>query len=80
GLSVVKLEKFENLERMVNRLVKQFSLLKRERDEIASVLEVKSGENKETKNRLEKFSRERHLIRSKLDVLINKLESMERTG
>lgn len=77
---MVKLEKFENLERMVNRLVKQFSLLKRERDEIASVLEVKSGENKETKNRLEKFSRERHLIRSKLDVLINKLESMERTG
>ncbi len=77
---MVKLEKFENLERMVNRLVKQFSLLKRERDEIASVLEVKSGENKETKNRLEKFSRERHLIRSKLDVLIDKLESMERTG
>jgi FtsZ-binding cell division protein ZapB len=77
---VVKLEKFENLERRVNRLVKQFSLLKRERDEIASVLEVKSGENKETKNRLEKFSRERHLIRSKLDVLIDKLESMERTG
>jgi len=77
---VVELEKFENLERMVNRLVKQFSLLKRERDEIASVLEVKSGENKETKNRLEKFSRERHLIRSKLDVLIDKLESMERTG
>ena len=77
---MVKLEKFENLERMVNRLVKQFSLLKRERDEIASVLEVKSGENKETKNRLEKFSRERHLIRSKLDVLIDKLENMERTG
>jgi len=77
---VVKLEKFENLERMVNRLLKQFSLLRRERDEIASVLEVKSGENKETKNRLEKFSRERHLIRSKLDALIDKLESMERTG
>jgi FtsZ-binding cell division protein ZapB len=77
---VVKLEKFENLDRSVNQLVKQFSLLKRERDEIASVLEVKSGENKETKNRLEKLSRERHLIRSKLDVLIDKLESMERTG
>ncbi len=77
---MVKLEKFENLDRSVNQLVKQFSLLKRERDEIASVLEVKSGENKETKNRLEKLSRERHLIRSKLDVLIDKLESMERTG
>ncbi len=77
---MVKLEKFENLDRSVNQLVKQFSLLKRERDEIASVLEVKSGENKETKNRLEKLSRERHLIRSKIDVLIDKLESMEHTG
>ena len=77
---MVKLEKFENLERRVDQLVKQFSFLKREKDEIASVLEVKNGENKETKNRLEEFSRERHLIRSKLDVLIDKLESMERTG
>lgn len=77
---MVKLEKFENLERRVDQLVKQFSFLKREKDEIASVLEVKNGENKETKNRLEEFSRERHLIRSKLDVLIDKLESIERTG
>ena len=77
---MVKLEKFENLERRVDQLIKQFSFLKREKDEIASVLEVKNGENKETKNRLEEFSRERHLIRSKLDVLIDKLESMERTG
>ena len=77
---MVKLEKFENLDRSVNQLVKQFSLLKRERDEIASVLEVNRDEKKETKNRLEKFSRERHLVRTKLDVLIDKLESMERTG
>ena len=77
---MVKLEKFENLERRVDQLVKQFSFLKREKDEIASVLEVTNGENKETQNRLEEFSRERHLIRSKLDVLIDKLESIERTG
>ena len=77
---MVKLDNFENLERRVNQLVKQFSLLKRERDEIASMLEAKRGENKETKNRLEKFSTERHMIRSKLDGLIDKLESMEHTG
>lgn len=77
---MVKLDNFENLERGVNQLVKQFSLLKRERDEIASMLEAKRGENKETKNRLEKFSTERQLIRSKLDGLIDKLESMEHTG
>ena len=77
---MVKLDNFENLERRVNQLVKQFSILKRERDEIASVLEAKRGENKETKNRLVKFSTERQLIRTKLDGLIDKLESMEHTG
>ena len=76
---MVKLEKFENLEKSIDQLVKQFSLLKRERDEIAGVLEVKKGESKDTKSRLEKYSRERHLIRSKLDGLIDKLESMERS-
>jgi FtsZ-binding cell division protein ZapB len=77
---VVRLEKFENLERRVNQLVKQFSLLKGEKDELAGVREVKGRENRETKNRLEKLSRERHLIRSKLDALIDKIEGIEKTG
>jgi len=77
---VVRLEKFENLERRVNQLVKKFSLLKGEKDKIAGVLEIKDGENKEAKNRLEKLSRERHLIRSKLDALIDKIEGIEKTG
>ena len=77
---MVRLEKFENLERRVNQLVKKFSLLKGEKDEIAGVLEIKGRENKEAKNRLEKLSRERHLIRSKLDALIDKIEGIEKTG
>jgi len=77
---VVRLEKFENLERRVNQLVKQYSLLKGKKDELAGVHEVKGRENRETKNRLEKLSRERHLIRSKLDALIDKIEGIEKTG
>lgn len=77
---MIKLDKFENLEKSVEKLVHQFSLLKRERDEIASVLEVRSSENKDAKSKLERYSKDRHLIRSKLDGLIDKLESIEGSG
>jgi len=80
GLSGVKLENFKNLENKVKNLVKQFSLLKGEKDEIAGVLKKKIMEDRETKKRLEKLYRERYQIRSKLDALINKLESIEHMG
>lgn len=80
GSLVMRLEKFENLERRVNKLVEQFSRLKREKDEIAGVCKKKSVEHQETKKRLEKLYRERHHIRSKLDTLLNKLESIEHMG
>jgi FtsZ-binding cell division protein ZapB len=76
----VELEKFENLEKRVKRLVEQFSLLKREKDKIAGVLKKNSVEDRETKKRLEKLHREKYLIRSKLDALIDKLESIEHMG
>jgi len=77
---VVKLEKFENLEKKVTRLVDQFSLLKKEKEQMAGQLKERSVEDRETKKRLEKLHRERYKIRSKLDVLIDKLESIENTG
>ncbi len=76
----MKLENFKNLEKKVKNLVKQFSLLKREKNEIAGVLKKKIMEDRETKKRLEKLYRERYQIRSKLDTLINKLESIEHMG
>jgi len=77
---VVRMEKFEHLEKRVNKLVEQFTLLKREKVEIGSVIKKKSVENQEAKKRLEKLYRERYHIRSKLDALIDKLESIEHTG
>ena len=77
---MVRMEKFEHLEKRVNKLVEQFTLLKREKVEIGSVIKKKSVENQEAKKRLEKLYRERYQIRSKLDALIEKLESIEHTG
>ena len=77
---MVKLEKFENLEKKVTRLVDQFSLLKKEKEQMAGQLKERGVEDRETKKRLEKLHRERYKIRSKLDMLIDKLESIENTG
>ena len=77
---MVKLEKFENLEKKVTKLVDQFSLLKKEKEQIAGQLKERGVEDRETKKRLEKLHRERYKIRSKLDMLIDKLESIENTG
>ena len=77
---MVRLEKFENLEKRVNKLVEQLSLLKKEKVEIGGKIKKKSVENQETKKRLEKLYRERYQIRSKLDALIDKLESIEHMG
>lgn len=80
GFLVVRLETFEDLEKRVKKLVEQFTLLKREKDRIAGVLEKKNIEDRETKKRLEKLYKERYQIRSKLDALIDKLESIEPIG
>ena len=77
---MVKLEKFENLEKKVTKLVDQFSLLKKEKEQMACQLKERGVEDRETKKRLEKLHRERYKIRSKLDMLIDKLESIENTG
>lgn len=77
---MVRLEKFENLEKRVSKLVEQLSLLKKEKVEIGGKIKKKSAENQETKKRLEKLYRERYQIRSKLDALIDKLESIEHMG
>ena len=77
---VVRLEKFENLERRVTKLVEQFTHLKKEKEQIAGQLKKRSIEDRETKKRLEELYRERYKVRSKLDALIDKLESIEPTG
>ena len=77
---VVKLEKFENLEKKVTKLVEQFTHLKKEKEQIAGQLKKRSIEDRETKKRLEELYRERYKVRSKLDALIDKLESIEPTG
>ena len=73
---MAQLEKFEKLEKGVNELVQQFSLLKSEKDSLARSLKKESSENQMAQERLERLYRERYQIRSMLDSLIEKLDGI----
>ncbi len=74
---MVRLEKFEQLEKGVSELVDRFALLKKEKDEAARALKKESSENQLAQERLERLYRDRYQLRSKLDALIEKIESAE---
>ena len=74
---MVRLEKFEQLEKGVSELVDRFALLKKEKDEVARALQKESSENQLAQERLERLYRDRYQLRSKLDALIEKIESVE---
>jgi FtsZ-binding cell division protein ZapB len=74
---MVRLEKFEQLEKGVSELVDRFSLLKKEKDEVARALKKESTENQLAKERLERLYRDRYQLRAKLDALIEKIERVE---
>ncbi len=77
---MVRLDKFENLEKGVQDLVDRFSLLKREKDRLDSGYTKKISEHQLSQERLERLYRERYQIRAKLDELIKKLETLEEAG
>jgi FtsZ-binding cell division protein ZapB len=74
---MVRLEKFEQLEKGVSELVDRFSLLKKEKDEVARALKKESTENQLAQERLERLYRDRYQLRAKLDALIEKIERVE---
>ena len=73
---MVRLEKFEQLEKGVGELVDRFALLKKEKDEVARALKKESSENQIAQERLERLYRDRYQLRSKLDALIEKIEKV----
>jgi hypothetical protein len=77
---VVRVDKFDNLEKVVKDLVERFSVLQREKDRLESFYTKKTGEHQLSQERLERLYRERYQIRAKLDELIKKLETYEEAG
>ena len=58
-------------------ILKTHGLLKKEKDEVARALKKESSENQLAQERVERLYRDRYQLRSKLDALIEKIESIE---
>jgi FtsZ-binding cell division protein ZapB len=74
---VVRLDRFDNLEKGVKDLVERLALLQREKERLESSYTKKTGEHQLSQERLERLYRERYQVRAKLDELIKKLETLE---
>ena len=77
---MVRLDRFDNLEKGVKDLVERFALLQREKERLESSYTKRTGEHQLSQERLERLYRERYQIRAKLDELIKKLETLEAAG
>ena len=77
---MVRVDRFDNLEKGVKDLVERFALLQREKERLESSYTKKTGEHQLSQERLERLYRERYQIRAKLDELIKKLETLEEAG
>ena len=77
---MVRLDRFDNLEKGVKDLVERFALLQREKERLESSYTKRTGEHQLSQERLERLYRERYQIRAKLDELIKKLETLEEAG
>ncbi len=77
---MVRLDRFDNLEKGVKDLVERFALLQREKERLESSYTKKTGEHQLSQERLERLYRERYQVRAKLDELIKKLETLEEAG
>ena len=77
---MVRLDKFDNLDKGIKDLVDRFSLVKKEKERLESGYTKKSSDHQLSQDRLERLYRERYQIRAKLDELIKKLETLEQAG
>lgn len=74
---MVRLDRFDNLEKGVKDLVERLALLQREKERLEGSYTKKTGEHQLSQERLERLYRERYQVRAKLDELIKKLETLE---
>jgi hypothetical protein len=73
----VKLERFAELEKKLQLAVERHNMLKLDKEKIEARLAYKTKESEDIKKQLEKILKDRDVIKSKLDSLIEKLEFLE---
>ena len=75
----MELDKFDALEGKIKNILSEYSLLKKQNQELKELLKNKDLELEGAKGRLIELNEERDAIRTKLDTLINLLQDVDIT-
>ncbi|MCK4534469.1 MAG: cell division protein ZapB [Syntrophobacterales bacterium] len=73
----MELERFGELEQKVKRILEEYSTLKNRNRELEKLLEGKSAELEEVKNRARVLNEEKDAVRTRVDMLLEMLHDIE---
>jgi len=73
----VELERFSELEQKIKRILEEYSTLKNRNRELEKLLEGKSAELEEVKNRVKVLNEEKDAVRTGVDMLLDMLHDIE---
>ncbi len=76
---ILELDKFNALEGKIKNILSEYSLLKKQNQELKGLLKNTELELEGAKGRLVEFNEERDAVRTKLDTLINLLQDVDIT-
>jgi predicted nuclease with TOPRIM domain len=73
----VELVKFSQLEEKIKGLIDDYSILKKEKQELEGLLKKKDGELEEVRKNLKNLQEERDAIRAKVDSLLDMMQDID---
>ena len=73
----VELERFSELEQKIKKILEEYSTLKNRNRELEKLLEGKSAELEEVKNRARILNEEKDAVRTGVDMLLDMLQDIE---
>jgi chromosome segregation ATPase len=73
----VELVKFSQLEEKIKGLIDDYSILKKEKQELEGLLKKKDGELEEVRKNLKNLQEERDAIRAKVDSLLDMIQDID---
>ncbi len=73
----MELVKFSQLEEKIKGLIDDYSILKKEKQELEGLLKKKDGELEEVRKNLKNLQEERDAIRAKVDSLLDMMQDID---
>lgn len=73
----MELVKFGQLEEKIKGLINDYSILKKEKQELEGLLKKKEGELEEVRKNLQILNEERDAIRAKVDSLLDMIQDID---